>query len=66
VRNPTTRRSLRAPKIKEEEIGEGYSPSTIGQFEYTPRVEPVIKTSTKKAFSNLRYSLIQKKALDPR
>jgi hypothetical protein len=58
--NPTTRRSLRAPKLKEEKIGEGSSPSTVRQLEYTPRVDPVIKTSTKKyfiqppAFDNMR------------
>jgi hypothetical protein len=49
-RNPTTRRSPRAPKLKEAETGEGSSPGTARQLEYTPRVEPVIKTSTKKSF----------------
>jgi hypothetical protein len=32
------------------EIGEGYSPESARQLEYAPRVEPVIKTSTKKYF----------------
>jgi hypothetical protein len=49
-RNPTTRRSPRAPKLKEAETGEGSSPGTARQLEYTPRAEPVIKTSTKKYF----------------
>jgi hypothetical protein len=50
-RKPMTRRSPRAPKLKEAEIGEGSSPGTVRQLEFSPRVEPVIKTSTKKAFS---------------
>jgi hypothetical protein len=50
-RKPTTRSSPRALKLKEAEIGEGSSPSTARQLEFSPRAEPVIKTSTKKAFS---------------
>jgi hypothetical protein len=49
-RNPTTRCLPRAPKIKEAETSEGYSPDTARKLEYTPMVELVIKTSTKKAF----------------
>jgi hypothetical protein len=49
-RNPTTRCSPRAPKLKEAETGEGSSPGTVRQLEYAPRAEPVIKTSTKKSF----------------
>jgi hypothetical protein len=49
-RNPTTRRSSRAPKLKEPEVGEGSSPGAAKQLEFTPRPEPVIKTSTKKVF----------------
>jgi hypothetical protein len=49
-RKTITKRSSRAPKLKEAEAGEGSSPGTVRQFEYTPRVEPVIKTSTKKSF----------------
>jgi hypothetical protein len=49
-RNPTTRCSPRAPKLKEAETGEGSSPGTARQLEYAPRAEPVIKTSTKKYF----------------
>jgi hypothetical protein len=50
LRKPTTKRLLREPKLKEDEIGEGSSPGTMRQLEYAPRVEPVIKTSTKKSF----------------
>jgi hypothetical protein len=53
-RKPTTRHSLRAPKLKEAEIGEGSSPDTARQLEFYPRAEPIIKTSTKKAFSQPR------------
>jgi hypothetical protein len=49
-RNPTTRRSSRAPKLKEPEVGEGSSPGAAKQLEYTLRPEPVIKTTTKKVF----------------
>jgi len=49
-RKPMTRCSPREPNIKEVEIGEVSSPSTVRQLEYTPRVEPIIKTSTKKYF----------------
>jgi hypothetical protein len=49
-RNPTTRCSPRAPKIKELETGEGSSPGTVRQLEYAPRPEPVVKTTTKKVF----------------
>jgi len=74
-RNPTTKRSPRAPKLKEAEIGEGSFPGTARQLEYAPRVEPVINISTKKAFIqpprrkllfNLRSSAIHKRALDPK
>jgi hypothetical protein len=49
-RNPTTRRSLRAPKLKEPETDEGSSPETMRQLEYIPRPEPIIKKTTKKVF----------------
>jgi hypothetical protein len=48
--NPTTRQSLRVPKLKEPEVGEGSSLGVAKQLEFSPRPEPVIKTSTKKAF----------------
>jgi hypothetical protein len=50
-RNPTTRRSLRAPKLKEAETCKVSSTGTARQLEYAPRAEPVIRTSTRKAFS---------------
>jgi hypothetical protein len=49
-RKSTTRRSSRAPKLKEPELGEGSSPGVTRQLEFTQRPEPVIKTSTKKSF----------------
>jgi hypothetical protein len=50
-RKPTTRRSLRASKLKEPEVGEGSSPVAAKQLEFSPRPEPVIRTSTKKVFT---------------
>jgi hypothetical protein len=50
-RKPMTRHSPRAPKLKEAEVGEGSSPDTVRQLEFSTRVEPIIKTSTKKEFS---------------
>jgi hypothetical protein len=64
-RNPTTRCSLRAPKLKEAETSEGSSPGTARQLEYTPREEPVIKPQQRNPFSNLQSSVIQKQAPDP-
>ena len=49
-RNPVTRRSSRAPKLKKEDIGEGSSPDTTRQLEYASKAELVIKTSMQKAF----------------
>jgi hypothetical protein len=49
-RNPTTRKSLRASKLKEPELGEGSSPGVARQLEYTPRLELSIKTTMKKVF----------------
>jgi hypothetical protein len=49
-RKPMTRRSPREPKLKEEEIGEGFSLETTRQFKYAPEVETVIKTLMKKQF----------------
>jgi hypothetical protein len=49
-RKPTTRRSPRAPKLKELETCEGSSPGIARQLEYAPKVEPVVKTKTKKVF----------------
>jgi hypothetical protein len=49
-RNSTTRRLLSVPTLKELEVGKGSSLGVAKQLEYMPRLEPVIKTSTKKAF----------------
>jgi hypothetical protein len=49
-RNPTTRCSPRAPKLKEAEIDEGSSPGTVRPLEYARRVELVIKTLMNKEF----------------
>jgi hypothetical protein len=49
-RKPMTRCSLREVKLKEENMGEGSSPSMTRQLEFSHKAEPVIKTSTKKAF----------------
>jgi hypothetical protein len=45
---PSTRISLRAPKLKESEVGEGSSPGATKKLKFAPRMEPVIGTSTKK------------------
>jgi hypothetical protein len=50
-RNPTTRRSSRASKLKELEVGEGSSLGATKQLEFILRSEPVIKTSTKNIFT---------------
>jgi hypothetical protein len=49
-RKPTTRKSLRVPKLKEPDVGEGSSPAVAKQLEFTPKPVPVIKTSTKEVF----------------
>jgi hypothetical protein len=49
-RKPTTKRSPRAPKLKEVKTGEGSSPGIARQLEHALKVESVIKTSTKKDF----------------
>jgi hypothetical protein len=50
-RKPMTRHFPREPKLKEANIGEGSSPGAARKLEFSPKVESVIKTSTKKAFS---------------
>jgi hypothetical protein len=47
-RNPNSRQSL---KLKEPEVGEGSSPAATKQFQFAPWLEPVIRTSTKKVFT---------------
>jgi hypothetical protein len=50
LKKPSTRKSPRAPKPQEPEVGEGSSPAVARQLEFTPKPTPVIKTATKKAF----------------
>jgi hypothetical protein len=47
-RKPTTRRSSRALKLKEIELGKGSSPRVSKQLEYALREEPIINTKMKK------------------
>jgi hypothetical protein len=49
--NPITKCSSRVPKLKEDETSEGSSLGTTRQLENTPRAKPVIRTSTKKDFT---------------
>jgi hypothetical protein len=49
-RKPTTRKSPRASKLKEPDVGESSSPVVTKQLEFTPKPVPIIKTSTKKVF----------------
>jgi hypothetical protein len=48
---PSTRRSPRVSKLKEPKVGEGLSPVPTKQLEFSPRLEPVIITSTKNIFT---------------
>ena len=50
LKKPSTRKSPRAPKPHEPEEGEGSSPTVARQLEFTPKLMPIIKTTTKKAF----------------
>jgi hypothetical protein len=51
-KKPTTRGFPRAPKLKEVEVGEGYSPSAARQIDFSTKVEPVFYTSTKRVLSH--------------
>jgi hypothetical protein len=50
LKKPTTRKSPRAEKLQEPEVGEGSSPVVARQLEFSPKLVLVIKTTTKKAF----------------
>jgi hypothetical protein len=50
LKKPTTRKSPRAPKLQEPEVGEGSSPTVARQLEFSPKPVPIIKTTTKKDF----------------
>jgi hypothetical protein len=39
------------PRLKEPEVGEGSSPTLAKQLEFSLRLEPVIRKSTKKVFT---------------
>jgi hypothetical protein len=64
LRNPTTNHSSRAPKMKEYEIVEGYSPGTMRKLEYAPMAEPVTKKKPRNIMSSLWPLVIQSQALD--
>jgi hypothetical protein len=49
-RKPTTRKHLRASKLKEPDVGKSSSPAAAKQLEFTPKPVPFIKTTTKKVF----------------
>jgi hypothetical protein len=49
-KKPSTRKSPRAPKLQESEIGEGSSPAVARQLEFTPKPVSVIKAITKEPF----------------
>jgi hypothetical protein len=49
-KKPTTRKSPRVPKLQEPETGEGSSPAVARQLEFTPKLVPIIKMTTKKVF----------------
>jgi hypothetical protein len=49
-KKPTTKKSPRAPKLQEPEVGEGSSPAVARKLEFAPKLVPVIKITTKKAF----------------
>jgi hypothetical protein len=50
LKKPSTRKSPRAPKLQELEIGEGSSPVVARQLEFTPKPVSVIKKITKEPF----------------
>jgi len=50
LRKPTTRKSPRALKLKEPDVGEGSSLVAEKQLEFDPKPVPIIKTSTKEVF----------------
>jgi hypothetical protein len=49
-KKPSTRKSPRAPKLQESEVGEGSSPAVARQLEFTPKPVSIIKTITKDPF----------------
>jgi hypothetical protein len=49
-KNPSTRKSPRAQKLQESEIGEISSPVVARQLEFTPKIVSIIKAITKEPF----------------
>jgi hypothetical protein len=47
----TTRKSPRAPKLQELEVGEGSSLAIARKLEFTSKSVPIIKKITKEAFA---------------
>jgi hypothetical protein len=51
LKKPTTRKSLRVPKLQESEEGEGSSPVVARKLEFTSKPASIIKTITKESFT---------------
>jgi hypothetical protein len=49
-KKPSTRKSPRAPKLQESEVGEGSPSAVVTQLEFPPKPMSVIKTITKEPF----------------
>ena len=50
LKKPSTRKSLRVPKLQESKIGEGSSPTVARQLEFASKTVSVIKKITKEPF----------------
>jgi hypothetical protein len=48
---PTTQQSLKMPKGKNIQICKASSRATVGETKHVPKVEPIIKISQKKVFT---------------
>ena len=51
----STRKSLRAPKLQESEVGEGSSPSVAMKLDFVPKPVSVIERITKEPFVQPPY-----------
>jgi hypothetical protein len=65
-KQPGPRQSSRDLKLKEPEVGEGSSPVAAKQLEFSPRPEPIIRTYTKKVFTQPPPLETWRKAQGPR
>jgi hypothetical protein len=61
-----TRRSPRAPKLKEAEVGEGSSPGTARQLEFSTKVEPSSEHQLRRNFPSPLHLATQRRALGQR